>query len=66
MKAKKEIGTLERLRCLAFAGMPLEGDICDAAADCLFKGDWKGFGLCVSALTLRVLAKAHGKGKGNA
>lgn len=56
--------TIERLRSMPFAGMPSASDVVDTLGDRLGARDWLGVGLCVSALTLRVLAKAHGKGKG--
>lgn len=64
MKAKKENATIERLKSLPFAGLPPIVDVVDTLGERLGARDWLGVGLCVSALTLRVLAKAHGKGKG--
>lgn len=61
---RKEIGTIERLRSMAYAGMPADGDIVQAAADSLYEKRWRDLALCVLALGLRVCSKAHGKGKG--
>lgn len=57
-------GTLERLKCLPYAGMPAAGDMVEALGERVGARDWVGVGLCVSALALRVFAKAHGKGQG--